>query len=203
MTKNTKQQDDQDLQELQDMVDDLEKKEEENSEWEQGAQIQQLQNQLQQVETQLKEKEEIAQKAQIAYLHVKSDFDLLTRQTQAKTKTLEQDLTIKIVKKMLPFIENLRKSLATLTEEQKADNLGKGVQMIYDGCLKSLADLSIFPIDAVGCDVDSQLHEPVSLQPIDDKKLKGKIVSVFEQGFFYEKDDVKIVIIPAKVIVGQ
>ena len=78
---------------------------------------------IQELEAQLKDKEEIAQKAQIAYLHLKNDFDLLSRQTQAKEKTMQQDSLIKVVKKILPFIENLRKSLETLTEEQKQEGL--------------------------------------------------------------------------------
>ena len=47
------------------------------------------------------------------------------------------------------------------------------------------------------------MHEPVSMIPTDDQKMKGKIISVFEQGFYYEKEDVKIVIIPSKVVIGQ
>ena len=214
----TQAQDDQDLQDLQQMVSDLEegtaeneKKEDEKSEssseneWEQSTNdpLSLLLKKIQELEAQLKDKEEIAQKAQIAYLHLKNDFDLLSRQTQAKEKTMQQDSLIKVVKKILPFIENLRKSLETLTEEQKQEGLWRGVEMIYENSLKSLSELNVFPIESLGLEVDSQMHEPVSMMPTEDKKMKGKIISIFEQGFYYEKDEVKIVINPSKVIVGN
>ena len=214
----TQAQDDQDLQDLQQMVSDLEegtaeneKKEDEKSEssseneWEQSTDdpLPLLLKKIQELEAQLKDKEEIAQKAQIAYLHLKNDFDLLSRQTQAKEKTMQQDSLIKVVKKILPFIENLRKSLETLTEEQKQEGLWRGVEMIYENSLKSLSELNVFPIESLGLEVDSQMHEPVSMMPTEDKKMKGKIISIFEQGFYYEKDEVKIVINPSKVIVGN
>ena len=211
-------QDDQDLQDLQQMVSDLEegaaeneKKEDEKSEssseneWEQSTDdpLSLLLKKIQELEAQLKDKEEIAQKAQIAYLHLKNDFDLLSRQTQAKEKTMQQDSLIKVVKKILPFIENLRKSLETLTEEQKQEGLWRGVEMIYENSLKTLSELNVFPIESLGLEVDSQMHEPVSMMPTEDKKMKGKIISIFEQGFYYEKDEVKIVINPSKVIIGN
>ena len=75
--------------------------------------------------------------------------------------------------------------------------------MIYENSLKSLSELNVFPIESLGLEVDSQMHEPVSMMPTEDKKMKGKIISIFEQGFYYEKDEVKIVINPYKVIVGN
>jgi len=45
------------------------------------------------------------------------------------------------------------------------------------------------------------LHEPVSIQPVEDEKLKGKIIKEFERGFVYHKGDDTRVIIPSKVIV--
>ena len=216
-------QDDQDLQDLEQMVSDLENDSEEETSWNHKGhkekksdshheknkkqwwndQISDLLLKIQKLESELKEKEEITQKAQIAYLHLKNDFDLLSRQTQAKEKTMQQDTLIKVIKNILPFIDNLRKSLETLTEEQKQEWLGRGVEMIYENCLKSLTELNVFPIESIWLEVDSQMHEPVSMIPTDDQKMKGKIISVFEQGFYYEKEDVKIVIIPSKVVIGQ
>jgi hypothetical protein len=51
---------------------------------------------------------------------------------------------------------------------------------------------------------DSMLHEPIGMQPTDNKELKWKIIQVFEQWFYYQKDNWdKITIFPSKVIIGQ
>jgi hypothetical protein len=39
--------------------------------------------------------------------------------------------------------------------------------------------------------------------PTDQKKLKGKILQIFEQGFYYNKGEQPLVILPAKVVVGS
>lgn len=162
-----------------------------------------LLNKIKELEAQVQEKEEIARNSQIAYLNLKADFDILQRQTQQKIETADRDAVLKVVKDLLPFIENLRKSLLNLSDEAKTSPMGQGLQMMYDNLLKSLEKLKVRPIEAIGLAPDAQFHEPVSMQPTDDEKLKGKIIQEFEQGFVYENGNDKLVITPSKVIIGQ
>ena len=160
-----------------------------------------LLNKIKELESQLQEKDEIAKNSQINYLHLKADFDILQRQTQQKVDNAERDAEIKVVKELLPFLENLRKSLLNLTEEQQASSLWEGIRMMYDNFIKSLEKLHIRPIEAIGLEPDAQFHEPVSMQPVEDKNLKWKIIQEFQQGFVYENNDEVIVISPSRVIV--
>ena len=116
----------------------------------------------------------------------------------------ERDAIIKVVKDFLPFIENLRKSLLNLTDDQKESSLWVGLQMMYENFLKSLEKLYIKPIDALGLEPDPQFHEPISMQPVDDESLKWKIVQEFQQWFIYDKQgEDTIILTPSKVIVGN
>ena len=160
-----------------------------------------LLNKIKELESQLQEKDEIAKNSQINYLHLKADFDILQRQTQQKIDNAERDAEIKVVKELLPFVENLRKSLLNLTEEQQSSSLWEWIRMMYDNFIKSLEKLHIKPIEALGLEPDAQFHEPVSVQAVEDKNLKWKIIQEFQQGFVYEKDDEVIVISPSRVIV--
>jgi molecular chaperone GrpE (heat shock protein) len=82
-------------------------------------------NKIKELEDQLQEKDEIAKNSQINYLHLKTDFDILQRQTQQKVENAERDALMKVVKEFLPFIENLRKSLINLSDKQKASPMGE------------------------------------------------------------------------------
>ncbi|HBB04115.1 TPA: nucleotide exchange factor GrpE [Patescibacteria group bacterium] len=73
--------------------------------------------------------------------------------------------------------------------------------MVYNKFLKTLENLHIHSIESLGLAPDSFLHEPVSVQPVEDEALKGNIIKEFERGFAYEKGDDKRVIIASKVIV--
>ena len=81
--------------------------------------------------------------------------------------------------------------------------MGKGLLMMQEGFYKVLSEMGIEPIASIGLEPDAQYHEPVSMQPVTDDSLKGKIVQEFEQGFIYKSGDELIVLNPAKVVVGS
>ena len=189
---------DPDMKDLEDMLEDV-KSDKDNEEM-----IEKLQAEIKKLQVQLAEKDEIVKNAQLAYLRAKNDMEMIQRQSAMKAESMHQDLLIKIVKKLLPFVEDLRKSLENLSEEDKKSAMWKWVQMVYDRFIKALEWFDIFPIPSLHETPDTLMHEPIWMQPTDDKKLKWKIIQVFEQGFYYQKENWdKITIYPSKVIIGQ
>ncbi len=194
----SKKSDDQDVKDLEEMLEDV-KSDKDNEEM-----IEQLHAEIKKLQAQLAEKDEIVKNAQLAYLRAKNDMEMIQRQSAMKAESMHQDLLIKIVKKLLPFVEDLRKSLETLSEEDKNSDMWKWVQMIYDRFIKALEEFSIFPIPSLHEAPDTLMHEPIWMQPTDDKKLKWKIIQVFEQGFYYQKENGdEVTIFPSKVVIGQ
>ena len=107
---------DKDLDELQEILNDAESNNNKET-------IEALQNEINKLQAQLAEKDEIVKNAQIAYLHAKNDMEMIQRQSAMKAESMHQDLLIKIVKKLVPFVEDLRKSLETLSDEQKESSM--------------------------------------------------------------------------------
>lgn len=194
----SKKSDDQDVKDLEEMLEDV-KSDKDNEEM-----IEQLQAEIKKLQTQLAEKDEIVKNAQLAYLRAKNDMEMIQRQSAMKAESMHQDLLVKIVKKLLPFVEDLRKSLETLSEEDKNSDMWKWVQMVHDRFIKALEEFSVFPIPSLHETPDTLMHEPIGMQPTEDKKLKWKIIHVFEQWFYYQKENGdKVTIYPSKVVVGQ
>ena len=192
------QNDDQDMKDLEEMLEDV-KSDKDNEEM-----IEKLQAEIKRLQAQLAEKDEIVKNAQLAYLRAKNDMEMIQRQSAMKAESMHQDLLIKIVKKLLPFVEDLRKSLENLSNEDKNSDIWKWVQMVHDRFIKALESFGIYPIPSLHEIPDTLLHEPIWMQPTDDKKLKWKIIQVFEQGFYYKKENwYKVTIFPSKVIIGQ
>jgi len=183
--------------------DELESKLEEAKKTQDDKRYQELENKIAQLEAEKKELEEIAKRSQYEYINLKMDFDRYQRQIKESSQNMEIDSLLSVVKKFLPFIEDLRKSLENITDEHKEDPLTKWVQMVYNKFLKTLEHLHIKPILSLGLIPDSFLHEPVSMEPTEDEKLKGKIIKEFERGFVYDKGGDRRVIIASKVIVWQ
>ncbi len=113
----SKKSDDQDVKDLEEMLEDV-KSDKDNEEM-----IEQLHAEIKKLQAQLAEKDEIVKNAQLAYLRAKNDMEMIQRQSAMKAESMHQDLLIKIVKKLLPFVEDLRKSLETLSEEDKNSDM--------------------------------------------------------------------------------
>jgi len=183
--------------------DDLEQKLEEAQQHQDDKKYRELEDKIVQLEKEKKELEEIAKRSQYEYINLKMDFDRYQRQTKESSQNMELDSLLMVVKNFLPFIEDLRKSLENITDEHKDDPLTKWVQMVYDKFLRTLEHLHIKTIESLWLAPDSFLHEPVSVEPVEDEALKGKIIREFERGFVYQKGDDTRVIRASKVIVGQ
>ena len=194
----TKKHDDQDLKDLEDMLEEV------KSDKDEQDMIENLQAEIKKLQAQLAEKDEIVKNAQLAYLRAKNDMEMIQRQSAMKAESMHQDLLIKIVKKLLPCVEDLRKSLETLSDEDKNSTMWKWVQMVHDRFIKALEEFDVHPIPSLHEVPDTMLHEPIWVQPTDDKKLRWKIIQVFEQWFYYQKENWdKVTIFPSKVIIGQ
>jgi len=166
-------------------------------------QVEKIQKEVEKLQKDLQEQTEIATRAQRDYVNLKLDFDRYQRQTAEKEQDLELMSLLSSVKKFLPFVEDLRKSLDNIPEEKKSDPLAHGVQLVYNNFLKTLEWINVYQIEAIGLVPDANLHEPVSAVPATDEKQKWKIVQEFERGFVYRKSDKQIVLKTSKVIVAQ
>lgn len=155
------------------------------------------------LEKKLKDTEEIAKKAQYDYFMVKWEFDSYVRRVEAETKESKVNQLVDVAKKLLPIVDQLWQSVHHMPADLESNTWASGVKLTYDNALKILGNLGITQIPTIGEEPNMELHEPLSVEPIEDDALKGKIVREFQPWYVYEKDGVTKVITAAKVIVGQ
>jgi molecular chaperone GrpE (heat shock protein) len=105
--------------------DDLQEKLEAVQHQQDNKRYQELEDRIVQLEKEKKEFEEIAKRSQYEYINLKTDFDRYQRQIKESSQNMELDLLLSVVKKFLPFIEDLRKSLENITDEHMEDPLTK------------------------------------------------------------------------------
>lgn len=168
-----------------------------------SEEVQSLKDKITQLEKEKSELAEMTKRAQYDYINLKMDFDRFIRQTDEKNQTISVDLLIDVVKKFIPFLEDLRKSLENITDEHMQDPLTKWVQIVYDNFIKTLGSMSIYPIESIWQTPDTLYHEPVSTMPAEDEKMKWKIIQEFSRWFYYKKDWDFRVIISSKVVIGR
>lgn len=104
-----------------------------------------------------------------------------------------------LAQNLLNVIDNLERAIASPSESEDAQNLKKGIEMVYESFLYSLKEEGIEEIDALDQPFDPTLHHAVQTVPVEEGQEADKVVQVFQKGYKL-KDRV---LRPAMVIVSQ
>ena len=110
-----------------------------------------------------------------------ADFDNYKKRAARDREDVYRYAESDILKDILPTVDNL--ALALQNAKDKDNEFVKGVQMVYDGLLKALADHGAKPMaDLVGKDLDPNFHEAIATLPSADVE-EGKISNVAKTGW--------------------
>ncbi|GGI57097.1 nucleotide exchange factor GrpE [Winogradskyella haliclonae] len=111
-------------------------------------------------------------------------------------KTASQDVMLSV----LPVLDDFERALMHIEEDKEAEELRKGVLLIYNKLITTLEQKGLSKIEVNQGDVfNADDHEAVTQIPAPNDDLKGKIIDVVERG--YKLGD-KVIRFP-KVVIGQ
>lgn len=149
------------------------------------------------VEDQLKEE---LSKEKDKFLRLFAEFENYKKRTSKERIDLFKTASEDVMLAMLPILDDFERALMHIDEDKEAEELRKGVLLIYNKLLSTLNQKGLEKIEANSGDVfDADLHEAITQIPAPTEDLKGKIVDVIEKG--YKLGD-KVIRFP-KVVIGQ
>ncbi len=114
------------------------------------------------------------------YARTLADFENFRKRTERDREDLVKFAAKDILKDLLATADNL--ALALDKAQDKEEPFVKGVQLVYDGFIKVLADHGATPIDSVGEPFDTSFHEALTQQP-SDTVPEGHIITEFKRGW--------------------
>jgi molecular chaperone GrpE len=144
-------------------------------------------------------KEELSKEKE-KFLRLFAEFENYKKRTSKERielfKTASEDVMVSI----LPILDDFERALTHIDDDKEAEDLRKGVLLIYQKLLSTLEQKGLQVIKVKkGDSFDAEDHEAVTQIPAPSKKLKGKIIEVIEKG--YKLGD-KVIRFP-KVVIGQ
>ena len=111
-------------------------------------------------------------------------------------KTASQDVIVSI----LPILDDFERALMHIEEDKEAEELRKGVLLIYNKLVNTLEQKGLSKIEVKQGDVfNADNHEAVTQIPAPSEDLRGKIIDVVERGYTLGE---KVIRFP-KVVIGQ
>ena len=134
-------------------------------------------------------------------LRLKAEFENFRKRKQREISELFQYDGERVIKEMLPLIDDLERMAKAATEEQNNEaeaSLFKGAQMVESKIKKFLGLHEIIPFGEEGESLDSELHDAMLTQT-NEEMDDNIILDVFEKGYRYRGK----VIRHARVIVNK
>lgn len=116
------------------------------------------------------------------FLRVAADFDNYKRRTLTEKEDLAKYSTAKLIEALLPVLDNFALAIKNPGESPEAQNLYKGVEMIYRQLMQVLEQEGMQRIEAVGQPFDPKLHEAI-MQVEDDSVAEDTVVEELRAGY--------------------
>ena len=113
-----------------------------------------------------------------------AEFENFRKRT---TKEKEQMFSMgekNVIEKILPVVDNFERGLVAIPEDEKDNAIASGMEMIYKQLAKTLEDLGVKPIEAVGKEFDPNFHNAV-MQVESEEYESGVVAQEFIRGYMY------------------
>ena len=119
-----------------------------------------------------------------------AEFDNYRKRTEKEKSAMYEIGAKDIIEKILPVVDNFERGLATVPADQKELPFADGMEKIYKQLMKTLDDLGVKPIEAVGKEFDPAFHNAV--MHIEDEKYGENIVAAeLQKGYMYRDSVVR------------
>ena len=103
-----------------------------------------------------------------------------------------------VIKSLLGVMDDIDRALVAMSQTDDIESVRKGIELIHQKLLDTLHAKGVQEIEAIGSELDTDLHEAVAKLPVEDDK-KGKIIDVVQKGYKLKDKVVRY----AKVVVGE
>ena len=134
------------------------------------------------------------------FMRLFAEFENYKKRTSRERMELFKTASEGVMLAMLPVLDDFERALMHIEEDKEAEELRKGVLLIYNKLLNTLEQKGLSKIEVNKGDAfNADDHEAVTQIPAPSDDLKGKIIDVVERG--YKLGD-KVIRFP-KVVIGQ
>ena len=119
-----------------------------------------------------------------------AEFDNYRKRTDKEKSAMYEIGAKDVIEKILPIVDNFERGLNTIPEDAKGTAFAEGMEKIYKQFVKTLDDLGVKPIEAVGKPFDPNFHNAV--MHVEDENLGENVVAAeLQKGYAYKESIVR------------
>jgi molecular chaperone GrpE len=132
------------------------------------------------------------------YLYLLSEFENYKRRTAKERLDLFKTASKDLLVELLPVLDDFERGLQAMEVSTDVAAVKTGVDLVYNKFKGVLTGKGLQPIESVGSDFDTELHEAISQAPAAEEAQKNKVMAEVEKGYKLNEQVIRY----AKVIVG-
>ncbi len=132
------------------------------------------------------------------FMRLQAEFDNYRKRTLKEKMDLVQRGGADVLKAVLPVVDDMQRAQVAMQKSEDVEALRAGVALIAQKFEEMLKQQGVTPIDAIGKELDVDLHEAVARFAAGEDQ-KGKIIDIAQQGYMHGDKVLRF----AKVVVGE
>lgn len=151
------------------------------------------------LESKVEELQAQVEKEKKEYLFLMAEFDNFRKRTLKEKSEIIRNAGENVLKGLLPIMDDFGRGIKAAEQSDDSAAMKEGITLIYNKLKKFLAQNGVKEIDPADDTFDTERHEAISVVPVPDESMKGKILDTVEKGYMINDK----VLRHAKVVVGQ
>lgn len=119
-----------------------------------------------------------------------AEFENFRKRTEKEKSVMFEMGAKSVIEKILPVVDNFERGLASVSDEEKADPIYEGMNLIYKQLTDELDKLGVKPIEALGVEFNPEFHNAV-MQEESEEFEEGIICKELQKGYTYRDSVVR------------
>jgi molecular chaperone GrpE len=132
------------------------------------------------------------------YLRLVAEFDNFRRRSAKERIELIQTASRDVIKELLDVLDDSDRAQKQLDKSEDTQ-VKEGVTLVFNKLRSILQSKGLKPMESIGKDFDTDLHEAITEIPAPTEELKGKVVDEVIKGYYLNDKIIR----HAKVVVGK
>ena len=117
------------------------------------------------------------------YLRTCAEYDNYRKRTIRERADLLKSAGSYMIEGLLPVIDNFERAISHMGEATDVAALKEGVDLIYKQFNDFLTKKGVSVIETTGLELDTNVHEAITMMPAPTPDMKGKIFDCVEKGY--------------------
>lgn len=133
------------------------------------------------------------------YMRLFAEFDNYKKRTAREFVEMRQTAGKDIISSLLDVLDDMDRAEEQFSKTDDNTSLKEGTLLIFNKLRKILESKGLKAMDTLHTEFDVEKDEAVSEIPVEDKKMKGKVIAEVQKGYLLNDKIIRF----AKVVVGK